>query len=73
VPGRNAPNTSGKTHGEQHVKRSYRTSGQSGDALLAELKARPMVPAAPHADGPQGIDVVRRTLARAGYDLELGE
>jgi len=37
------------------------------------LQAAPEVPVAPYADGPQVMRVVRRTLARAGYDIELGE
>jgi hypothetical protein len=43
------------------------------EALLAELQAAPEVLVAPYADGPQVMRVVRRALARAGYDLELGE
>jgi hypothetical protein len=37
------------------------------------VQAAPAVPVAPYADGPQVMRVVRRALARAGYDLELGE
>jgi hypothetical protein len=43
------------------------------EALLAQLRAAPEVLVAPYADGPQVMHVVRRALARAGYDLELGE
>jgi hypothetical protein len=48
-----------------------RLVGAEAEALLAELHAAPEVPVAPHADGPQVMDVVRRTLTRAGYDGAL--
>jgi hypothetical protein len=46
-----------------------------GDQLFANLypaQGRP-VEVAPYADGPQVMRVVRRALARAGYEIELGE
>jgi hypothetical protein len=46
-------------------------AGTEADILLAQLRAAPEVPVAPYADGPQVMSVVRRTLARAGYDIEL--
>jgi hypothetical protein len=45
--------------------------GAEAEALLAELHTAPEVPVAAHADGPQVMDVVRRTLIRAGYDGAL--
>jgi hypothetical protein len=48
-----------------------RLVGAEAEALLAQLHAAPEVPVAPHADGPQVMDVVRRALARAGYDGAL--
>jgi hypothetical protein len=48
-----------------------RLAGAEADALLAQLQAAPEVPAAPHADGPHVMDVVRRALMRAGYDAAL--
>ena len=42
--------------------------GPEADALLARFKAAPEVPVAPHADGRQVMDTVRRALARAGFD-----
>jgi hypothetical protein len=42
-------------------------------ALLAQLQAAPEVPVAPYSDGPQVMSVVRRALARAGYEIELSE
>jgi Hemerythrin HHE cation binding domain len=48
-------------------------AGTEVDALLAQLQAAPDVPVAPYSDGPQVMSVVYRALARAGYDLELGE
>jgi hypothetical protein len=48
-------------------------AGAEADALLAQLQAAPAVPVAPYADGPQVMSVVRRALARAGYDIERGE
>ena len=53
-------------------ERCGRLAGTEVDALLAQLHAAPEVPVAPYADGPQVMSVVRRTLARAGYDVELG-
>lgn len=41
------------------------------ETLLAQLQAAPEVPVAPHADGPEVMDVVRRALVRAGYDATL--
>jgi hypothetical protein len=41
------------------------------EALLTQLRAAPEVPVAPHSDGPQVMAVVRRALARAGYDEAL--
>jgi len=52
--------------------RCEQLAGVEADALLAQLQAAPAVPVAPHADGPEVMGVVRRALARAGYDLELG-
>jgi hypothetical protein len=46
-------------------------AGAEAEALLAQLQAAPEVPVAPHADGPQVMDVVRRALARAGYDVAI--
>jgi hypothetical protein len=48
-------------------------AGAEADALLAQLQAAPEVPVAPYADGPQVMGVVRRALARAGYEIEVGE
>jgi hypothetical protein len=45
-------------------------SGEA-EALLTQLHAVPEVPVAPHSDGPQVMAVVRRTLARAGYNEAL--
>ena len=39
-----------------------------GEALLAQLRAAPAVPVSPHVDTPVVADVIRRALARAGYD-----
>jgi Hemerythrin HHE cation binding domain len=46
-------------------------AGAEAEALLAQLQAAPEVLVAPHADGPQVMDVVRRALARAGYDVAI--
>ena len=54
-------------------ERCEQLAGVEADALLAQLQAAPEVPVAPYSDGPQVMSVVRRTLARAGYDIELGE
>jgi hypothetical protein len=48
-----------------------RLLGTEAEALLAQLQAAPAVPVAPHADGPQVMDVVRRALVRAGYSAAL--
>jgi hypothetical protein len=53
-------------------ERCEQLAGAEADALLAQLRAAPEVPVAPYADGPQVMSVVRRALARAGYDIELG-
>jgi hypothetical protein len=47
-------------------------AGAEADPLLAQLQAAPDVPLAPYSDGPQVMRVVRRALARAGYELALG-
>ena len=47
-------------------------AGTEADARLAQLQAAPDVLVAPYADGPQVMRVVHRTLARAGYAIELG-
>jgi len=44
--------------------------GPKAEALLAQLRAAPEVPVAPHSDGPRVISATRRALARAGYNLE---
>jgi hypothetical protein len=43
--------------------------GVEAEALLAQLRAAPEVPVAPHADGPRVFPAIRRALARAGYDF----
>jgi len=48
-------------------------AGAEADALLASVARCPEVPVAHYSDGPQVMSVVRRALARAGYDIELGE
>jgi Hemerythrin HHE cation binding domain len=53
-------------------ERCEQLAGTEADALLARLQAAPEVPVAPYADGPQVMRVVRRALARAGYEIELG-
>jgi hypothetical protein len=53
-------------------ERCEQLAGTEADALLAQLRAAPAVPVAPYADGPQVMSVVRRALARAGYEIELG-
>ncbi|MBI3303278.1 MAG: hypothetical protein HYZ72_14520 [Deltaproteobacteria bacterium] len=45
-------------------------AGTEAEALLAQLRAAPEVPVAPHADGPNVLNATRRALARAGYNLE---
>jgi hypothetical protein len=52
-------------------ERCEQLAGTEADALLAQLHAAPEVPVAPYADGPQVMSVVRRALARAGYDIVL--
>jgi hypothetical protein len=54
-------------------ERCEQLAGTEADALLAQLQAAPAVPVAPYSDGPQVMSVVRRALARAGYDIGLGE
>jgi hypothetical protein len=54
-------------------ERCEQLAGAEAGALLAQLQAAPEVPVAPYSDGPQVMRVVRRALARAGYDIELGE
>jgi hypothetical protein len=48
-----------------------RLAGAEVEALLAQLRAAPEVPVAPHSDGPDVMAVVRRALVRAGYDEAL--
>jgi hypothetical protein len=48
-------------------------AGAEAQALLAELEAAPPVPVAPHADGPEVLDTVRRALVRAGFEVTLIE
>jgi hypothetical protein len=50
-----------------------RLAGAEAEALLAQLQEAPEVPVAPHSDGPLVMDVVRRALARAGYEDALSE
>jgi hypothetical protein len=52
-------------------ERCEQLAGTEANALLAQLHAAPEVPVAPYADGPQVMSVVRRALARAGYDIVL--
>ena len=52
-------------------ERCEQLAGTEADVLLAQLHAAPEVPVAPYADGPQVMSVVRRALARAGYDIVL--
>jgi hypothetical protein len=47
-------------------------AGAEAEGLLAQLHAAPTVPVAPYSDGPHVMQVVRRALTRAGYDLDLG-
>jgi hypothetical protein len=54
-------------------ERCEQLAGAEADALLAQLHAAPEVPVAPYSGGSQVMSVVRRALARAGYDIELGE
>ena len=46
-----------------------RVLGDGADAVLAELRAAPAVPVAPHVEGTHVMAAARRALARAGYDL----
>jgi hypothetical protein len=48
-------------------------AGAEAEGMLAQLQAAPEGPVAPYADGPHVMSVVRRALARAGYDLDLDE
>lgn len=48
-----------------------RLAGAEAESLLSQLRAVPKVPVAPYSDGPQVMDVVRRTIVRAGYDDAL--
>ena len=41
------------------------------DQILHELQSYPEVRVLPHVDNPFVIDVTRRAIARAGYDLEV--
>lgn len=41
------------------------------DAILAQLKAAPPVPMAPHVDNPTSMASLRSALQRAGYFFEL--
>ena len=45
--------------------------GAEAEALLTQLQTAPEVPVAPHTDGPEVMDVVRRALLRAGYSDAL--
>jgi hypothetical protein len=54
-------------------ERCEQLAGAEADVLLSQLHAASEVPVAPYSDGPQVMSVVRRALARAGYDIELGE
>lgn len=54
-------------------ERCEQLAGAEADALLVQLQVAPAVPVASYADGPQVMSVVRRALARAGYDFELDE
>jgi hypothetical protein len=47
-------------------------AGAEAEGLLAQLHAAPTVPVAPYSDGPHVMQVVRRALTRAGYELDLG-
>jgi hemerythrin HHE cation binding domain-containing protein len=49
-----------------------RIVGEDAGALLAELRAAPEVPVAPHVDSQRVMESARRALARAGYDLDPG-
>jgi len=46
-------------------------SGADSEALAGRLRAAPEVPAAAHVDGPNVESSVRRSLARAGFDVTL--
>jgi hypothetical protein len=50
-------------------ERCERLAGAEAEALLAQLQAALEVPVVPHTDGPHVMDVVRRALARAGYEV----
>ena len=59
---------------EEHPGGVYETCEKLAEneaaALLAELRALPDVPVAPHVDGPKVLNAARRTLARAGLDVD---
>lgn len=46
-------------------------AGAEAEALLAQLKAAPDVPASPCTDDPKVLVATRRALARAGYSESL--
>ena len=48
-------------------------AGAEAEQILRQLQNSPEVKVVPHVDGPFIIEVTRRALARAGYDLELLE
>jgi hypothetical protein len=48
-----------------------RIAGADSEALAGRLRAAPEVPAAAHVDGPNVESSVRRSLARAGFDVTL--
>jgi hypothetical protein len=48
-------------------------AGAEAGELLAQLQAAPEVPVAPYSDGPHVMQVVRRALARAGYEIEVSD
>ena len=41
--------------------------------MLTQLQAAPEVLVTPHADGLQVMQVVRRALARAGYEIKVSD
>lgn len=45
-------------------------AGSEADTLLAQLQSTSEVKVAPHNDGPLVMEVARRALTRAGYNLE---
>ncbi len=46
-----------------------RLAGAEGASLLEKLKATPPVPVAPYNTRPEVLEVMRRAVARAGYDF----